>query len=238
MGLAKRQEKSREGNLLCNNVKEKKFEEYPVIYASHRLMFIENLLEKPSLRLNIYYKGESLGSRIGKNLYFQGDADVLFALSMFQVMTERAKIGMVDFDIDNLKLEISDCIACAGMPKVGATLCYFEAGLLAGFLSEALGKKIKVIEEKCWGLGDRFCEFTIIDEKDDLKEIALKIVEELIENEPVVLSLAYSSWTEDDEKKNYTKDFLIDVLERRGILSSKIRKEALQIIMQKLTELL
>ena len=219
-------------------MKARKFGEYPVIYASHRLMFIENLLENPNLRLNIYHKGESLGSRIGKNLYFQGNTDVLFALSMFQVMTERAKMGMVDFDIDNLKVEISDCVACAGMPKVGVSLCYFEAGLLAGFLSEALGRKIKVIEEKCWGLGDRFCEFTIISEKDDLKEVALKIVEELIESEPVVLSLAYSSWIEDDEKKTYTKDFLIDVLERRGILSSKVRKEALQIIIQKLTELL
>lgn len=215
-----------------------KIGEYPVIYASHRLMFIENLLEKPNLRLNIYHKGESLGSRIGKNLYFQGDTDILFALSIFQVMTERAKIGMVDFDIDNLKLEISDCVACAGMPKVGASLCYFEAGLLAGFLSEALGKKIKVIEEKCWGLGDRFCEFIIIDEKDDSIEVASKIVEELIESEPIVLSLAYSSWAADNEKKTYTKEFLLNVLERRGILSSKIRKEALQIIMQKLKELL
>lgn len=209
-----------------------------MVYVSHRLMFIESLLENPNFRNNLYAKGESLGARIGKNLYFQGNADVLFALNMFQLMTERAKIGMVDFDIDNLKIEISDCAACSGLPKVDSSLCYFEAGLLAGFLSEALGKKIKVIEEKCWGLGDRFCEFTIIDEKDDLKEIASKIVEELIKSEPVVLSLAYSNWIEDDEKKTYTKEFLRDVLEKRGILSSKVRKEALQIIMQKLAELL
>jgi hypothetical protein len=60
----------------------------------------------------------------------------------------------------------------------------------------------------------------------------------LIKSEPVILSLAYSNWIEDDEKKTYTKEFLRDILEKRGILSAKVRKEALQIIMQKLAELL
>ncbi len=40
-------------------------------------------------------------------------------------------------------------------------VCYFTRGFLEGFLSEAFGKPLRVVETKCITQGHEFCEFTV-----------------------------------------------------------------------------
>lgn len=44
----------------------------------------------------------------------------------------------------------------------GNNLCYFEAGLISGIISNAIGKKAIVRETKCIGTGSMHCEFQVM----------------------------------------------------------------------------
>ena len=54
---------------------------------------------------------------------------------------------------------LENCSSCAGMCPVEKQICYFEAGIIAGFLEAKLRKRVVVRETLCGGLGDDCCEF-------------------------------------------------------------------------------
>lgn len=62
-------------------------------------------------------------------------------------------------DDSKIIIEEDECAVCSGIPYVGETLCSFECGFIAGGLMSSLHKNVKVIETKCWGLGDEICRF-------------------------------------------------------------------------------
>lgn len=49
----------------------------------------------------------------------------------------------------------------AGIPPRGSPVCHFQAGTLAGIFDALTKKPVVAREVKCWGLGDRLCEFRI-----------------------------------------------------------------------------
>lgn len=72
------------------------------------------------------------------------------------------KIGIVEvINEDLLRIRFYECITCAGLPKMDKTLCHFEGGFIAGCLEKILGKKVKVKETHCAGLGNDFCQFEV-----------------------------------------------------------------------------
>ena len=64
-----------------------------------------------------------------------------------------------------IKIRLDECQTCAGMLDVNKCVCYYEAGIIAGVLTEFanypkfLNKTIDTQETKCWGKGDTYCEF-------------------------------------------------------------------------------
>ncbi len=56
---------------------------------------------------------------------------------------------------------------------IGQDVCGFLAGEIAGLLEVTLGEKAAVVETKCWGLGDTYCEFDIkLGEESDHYEVS------------------------------------------------------------------
>lgn len=60
-----------------------------------------------------------------------------------------------------IRLKVDECVSCSGTPNIGKAVCQLEAGLIAGLISAYLGSAVQAKEVKCWGLGDKTCEFEI-----------------------------------------------------------------------------
>ncbi|MHA1116540.1 MAG: V4R domain-containing protein [Candidatus Heimdallarchaeaceae archaeon] len=65
--------------------------------------------------------------------------------------------------IENYKatLRIHDLCTVSGVINVGEPLCHFTAGKIAGTVEAMTGSATSVVETKCKGLGDPYCEFEI-----------------------------------------------------------------------------
>ncbi|ACX72827.1 4-vinyl reductase 4VR [Methanocaldococcus vulcanius M7] len=112
----------------------------------------------------IYNIGKDIGREViskyvDESNLFESFADIL----------SKAKIGVLEvkkIDENEMILVLKDCISCHNVPNVGTTLCHFEAGLIAGTLEEKLKRKVNVVETKCCGKGDEYCEFLVkVEEK-------------------------------------------------------------------------
>ncbi|MCG3216654.1 MAG: thioredoxin family protein [Candidatus Heimdallarchaeota archaeon] len=58
-------------------------------------------------------------------------------------------------------LRIYELANSAGAINIGETLCHYTAGEIAGTIEAMIGSATSVVETKCKGLGDEFCEFEI-----------------------------------------------------------------------------
>ena len=59
------------------------------------------------------------------------------------------------------KLTVYDSAFCAQMSPIGQPVCYLIAGEIAGLIETTLGEQVSVVETRCFGLGDPYCEFSI-----------------------------------------------------------------------------
>ena len=59
------------------------------------------------------------------------------------------------------KLTVYDSAFCSQMSPIGQPVCYLIAGEIAGLIETTLGEQVSVVETRCFGLGDPYCEFSI-----------------------------------------------------------------------------
>ncbi len=59
------------------------------------------------------------------------------------------------------KLTVYDSAFCAQMSPIGQPVCYLIAGEISGLIETTLGEQVSVVETRCFGLGDPYCEFSI-----------------------------------------------------------------------------
>ena len=105
------------------------------------------------------------GMEFGSNLVQQ---EIIKSLDELVSFLAEYKVGIVDiFDEQSingtkiLDLRIYECIECAELPNMGKALCFFEAGLITGVLSEITKKEVKTEEVRCWTSGYSFCQFEV-----------------------------------------------------------------------------
>lgn len=60
-----------------------------------------------------------------------------------------------------MRFMIDESLTSSGLPNSGRRLCYLESGVIAGFFSKFYNRQIQCEEEKCWGLGNDHCEFSV-----------------------------------------------------------------------------
>lgn len=103
------------------------------------------------------------GRRIGLALYEQIKADdVDIFIKNLQVFWEEYGLGRIEFKLGE-KIEITtyDCFECELLPKTGKPACYLDSGIIEATLSSFLKKDLKVIETKCYTMGDNCCAFEL-----------------------------------------------------------------------------
>jgi len=135
-----------------------------------RLLGFDSLAQ--SLNLNADEKGVlqfMAGDAMGRSLVrlgsVQGDNPASL-LSSFADFYRRMGLGIVACQQDgpDRLISIAECAGCIGNTPGGQPICFVEAGLLGGVLSEVSGRKYLSQEEKCiGGLGDSVCEFRLIE---------------------------------------------------------------------------
>ena len=59
------------------------------------------------------------------------------------------------------RLTVYDSAFCAQMSPIGQPVCYLIAGEISGLIETTLGEQVSVVETRCFGLGDPYCEFSI-----------------------------------------------------------------------------
>ncbi len=62
---------------------------------------------------------------------------------------------------DRVDVVIHESAPAAGVKPIGRPICHYQAGMLAGIWEALTGKNTHGKETKCWGLGDRLCEFRV-----------------------------------------------------------------------------
>ncbi len=110
----------------------------------------------------IYYAGKNFGYNVvahqinGKTL-----KEVLKNLKVYFQKTNSGMPKIKEVGKEKATFVVDQCATAYGIPNIGRPLCSFNAGMIAGAISKSLKKMAIVYERKCWGLGDKVCEFHI-----------------------------------------------------------------------------
>ncbi len=140
-------------------------EEIPIlIFRAFRIYsgeYLKDLMGEKGAVVLFQNAGRELGKELGERLK---DDDLNRYIDNVQTFVKDSKIGLLaveEIDQKRAVLKLDECITCAGMPNIGARICHFETGFVAGVFEAFLGNKVKAVETKCNAMGEGTCEVTV-----------------------------------------------------------------------------
>ncbi|MFH1288345.1 MAG: DUF2507 domain-containing protein [bacterium] len=125
-----------------------------LLYRFIRLIGLRGILGE-SFSSFSYYGGKRLGTKF----------PIVSIREMIEFI-EKLKLGrmeVIEFDNEKMLVNLYESATCAGLLPVGKPICYFEAGIIAGIAENIFKKRMSVRETKCWGLGDKYCQFHAVE---------------------------------------------------------------------------
>lgn len=114
----------------------------------------------------MYMTGKAMGLEMGE-AFFSDIKDLNEYIERVGETLKDFKVGLLrvvdksSLDKGKLTVAVDECVSCSGTPDIGEPICYFEGGLIAGVLKYFLKKEVEAVETKCWGKGDKTCEFEV-----------------------------------------------------------------------------
>jgi predicted hydrocarbon binding protein len=118
-----------------------------------RLVALEDIIGRGAAG-TAYVAGKKLGLALG-----------ITKLEDFLTLCAQLKIGVIKvpkLTASKLRVDVYECVTCAGMTRVGRTLCHLEGGMIAGVVESVTKKKARALEVTCiGGLGDEACGFDV-----------------------------------------------------------------------------
>jgi predicted hydrocarbon binding protein len=116
----------------------------------------------PDMEDALYALGEQFGREaVAPNLDSDGLKSVLAKFPQLWEDLGLGELKIVAVQEDTARIVEESCAMSEGLPSVERPICHLERGVLAGALQAKLERTVSVHETKCWGLGDRVCEFEI-----------------------------------------------------------------------------
>jgi predicted hydrocarbon binding protein len=116
----------------------------------------------PDMEATLYALGQQFGREaVAPNLSGDQLCDLLAKLPPLWSAAGLGSIQVVSCGEQAAQLAESECATCQGLPAVGKPICHLERGVITGALEGRLGRTVRTRETKCWGMGDRVCEFAI-----------------------------------------------------------------------------
>ena len=118
-----------------------------------RLVALEDIIGRGAAG-TAYVAGKKLGLALG-----------ITKLEDFLTLCATLKIGVIKvpkLTASKLHVDVYECVTCAGLTRVGRTLCHLEGGMIAGVVESVTKKKARALEVTCiGGLGDEACGFDV-----------------------------------------------------------------------------
>lgn len=111
----------------------------------------------------MYFAGKDLGAADARHGGITAK-DLREALQVYEKDTLSLRLARTEMTNESdreVVIRMHECAASYGLPNMGLKVCSFDAGVQAGFLSQALGKRVVSTEVKCNANGDAYCEFNI-----------------------------------------------------------------------------
>ncbi|MEM3088852.1 MAG: V4R domain-containing protein [Candidatus Bathyarchaeia archaeon] len=112
------------------------------------------------------HTGRIVGEALTGN-FSKSNMEVL--LRELAVFWSKNSLGEMVFKIvkpNLIEILVYECYECAGMPKIGCTLCAFDAGIIEGVIGRLLSSNAYAMETECWGNGYQHCKFIVALERD------------------------------------------------------------------------
>ena len=123
------------------------------LYRLLRLVALEDIMGRGAAG-TAYVAGKKLGLSLG-----------LPKLEDFLELCKTLKVGVIEvpkLTDTHIRVDVYECVTCAGLATVGRPLCHFEGGLIAGVVESILKKRTRAHEVTCiGGLGDAACGFDL-----------------------------------------------------------------------------
>jgi voltage-gated potassium channel Kch/predicted hydrocarbon binding protein len=121
----------------------------------------------PDMERTLHALGEEFGrDAVAPNLSPGGLCRALDDLPRLWSAAGLGTIRVATCTEESAVLEETHCATCENMPAVGRAVCNLERGVITGALQARLGRTVRTQEAKCWGLGDRLCQFDITADPD------------------------------------------------------------------------
>jgi len=109
--------------------------------------------------------GYSYGSYLGRvaNTQLKNPSGALESLQKFARDSGWGELVLNGGDLASgqARLVLRNCIFCLHIKEASEPVCYVAAGLIGGIADEIIGGTHRVLEEKCAGKGDPYCEIVV-----------------------------------------------------------------------------
>lgn len=106
---------------------------------------------------------KSIGNYMGKELSLQlHDEDLKKYTENIKRHWYENKLGELNFNIDeDIKITCKNCFECKNTPITGKSSCDIVNGIFKGLFENYFNFKLKIIESKCYSMGDDECLFEL-----------------------------------------------------------------------------
>lgn len=121
------------------------------------------LLEiSPGMRDLHFFAGRKYGEEFAKHLGRKGSLRKgIRALFKYLENTRLTIPELVSCTEKEAVVRGKECATSYGLPNIGTSVCWFESGVISGFLSAYTGRRMIAREVKCNADGSEYCEFVI-----------------------------------------------------------------------------
>ena len=117
-----------------------------------RLLVVKNLI-----RGRLFSTAYNSGKEIGISMSLKSKNDFEKAAKRFGL----GELSITKFEPNNIKVRLRHSITSQGIKHSHRPICFFEAGVLSGFLENIFCKKMNIKETKCAAMGDPCCQFEL-----------------------------------------------------------------------------
>jgi predicted hydrocarbon binding protein len=142
----------------------------PTLGADEHADLIRELVFAPydlgqafQIERNAVQAGENIGRKIARSVKDQKQLfDSVFnymkghGIGVASVRAEKDPLSGGDMWL----VRVDECVFAAGITPINVTVCHFVRGLVRGAIAAFMElENVEVKEERCWGIGDTYCEF-------------------------------------------------------------------------------